>query len=92
MGNKQTVERQPTNSVVHFCFVSILFQDGAQMSLGKISIYSTLKQIAETIKAKRNLIGVSNVLIGYKQNNEIVRLSEEASLSDAKAAIIRVSK
>ena len=53
MGNKQTVQRQPTNSDVHFCFVSILFQDGAQMSLGKISIYSTLKQIAETIKEKK---------------------------------------
>ena len=92
MGNKQTVERQPTNSDVHFCRVGIVFQDGAQMSLGEISISSTVKQIAETIKEKRNLIGASNVFIGYKRNNEIVRLSEEASLGDAKAAIIRVSK
>ena len=92
MGNKQTVERQPTNSDVHFCRVNILFQDGAQMSLGKISISSTVKQIAELVKEKRNLIGVSNIFIGYKRNNEIVRLSEEASLGDAKAAIIRVSK
>ena len=91
MGNKQTVQRQPTNSDVHFCIVSVLFQDGAQMWLGEISISSTVKQIAELVKEKRNLIGVPNIFIGYKRNNEIVRLSEEASLGDAKTAIIRVS-
>jgi hypothetical protein len=60
------------------------------MSLGEISVSSTVKQIAEAVKEKRNLIGVPNIFIGYKRNNEIVRLSEEASLGDAKAAIIRV--
>ena len=61
------------------------------MWLGEISISSTVKQIAELVKEKRNLIGVPNIFIGYKRNNAIVRLSEEASVDDAKAAIIRVS-
>ena len=53
LSNIQTVQRQPTNSDVHFCFVSILFQDGAQMWLGEISISSTVKQIAELVKEKK---------------------------------------
>ena len=91
MGNKQTVQRQPTNSVVHFCVVGVLFEDGAMVSLGEIGNSCTVKQIAEIVKEKTNLIGVPNVFIGYKRNNEIVRLSEETSLGDAKTAIIRVS-
>ena len=92
MGNIQAIQRQPTNSDVHLCGVHILFQDGAQMWLGEISISSTVKQIAELVKEKRSLIEVSNIFIGYKRNNEIVRLSDLTSLDDAKTAIIRVSK
>ena len=91
MGNIQTVQRQPTNSV-HFFVVIVLFEGGAMVSLGEISDSCTVKQIAEIVKEKKNIIGVPNIFIGYtKRNNEIVRLSEEISLGDVKSAIIRVS-
>ena len=90
MGNKQTVQRQPTNSV-HYCVVTVFFEGGAMVSLGEISVSHTVKQIAEIVKEKKNLIGVPNIFIGYKRDDEIVRLPEETSLGDAKTAITRVS-
>ncbi|TRY62984.1 hypothetical protein TCAL_11036 [Tigriopus californicus] len=73
----------------HYCQVNVLLEGGHIVSLGDISVSSIMKEIAARVKTRANLDELKFVFLGYSRNQEIVLLSEETSLAEAKAAIIR---